>query len=80
LFEKLKQLFRSDEFVPSSAVFPEIDKNALAQELKLEEEGRARGSSEQPEQTASSLDHIEYDAVGKVKQTDVFMLSGLIWR
>ena len=66
MFQKLIDLFRSDEFVPSSAVFPDIDKERLAKDLKLAAEGTKRGESKQPESDAETHDHIEWKAIGRV--------------
>ena len=45
----LKDFFRSDAFVPTSAVFPAIDAERLASDLSLAKEGAARGARCQPE-------------------------------
>lgn len=33
MFKQISDLFRSDEFIPSSAVFPDIDKERLVKAL-----------------------------------------------
>ena len=43
MFDKLTDLFRSDEFIPSAEVFPNIDKERIARDLSLEEVGQRRG-------------------------------------
>ena len=68
LLEKLKNLFRSDEFIPSASVFPNIDMKRIAKDLKLEEEGIARGQATQPETKAKTLDHIELAAIAQVEE------------
>lgn len=68
MLKTLGDLFRSDEFVPSSAVFPDIDKESLVKSLNLAEEGKKRGQTNQPETEAESLDHIELKAVGRVEE------------
>jgi hypothetical protein len=67
VFQKLTDIFRSDDFVPTTAVFPDINKEKLARELKLEEEGRKRGSTGQPEEGNEILDHVELQAVARVE-------------
>lgn len=67
LLKSLKDIFRSDEFIASSAVFPDIDKDRLVKELNLKTEGQKRGAANQPETDAETLDHIEMKAVGRVE-------------
>ncbi len=43
MLERLKSVFRSDDFIPTAAVFPDIDAEKIARDLKLEENGKARG-------------------------------------
>lgn len=68
MLKSLTNLFRADEFIPSSAVFPDVDKERIAKDLNLEEEGAKRGVSDQPEENAGSLDHIELRAVARVEE------------
>lgn len=68
MFDKLSELFRSDEFVASSEVFPNIDKERLERDLHLEEEGWKRGSVQQPETSSKTLDHIELKAISRVEE------------
>ena len=68
MLNSIKELFRTDEFVASSEVFPNIDKDRIVKDLKLEDEGKARGEANQPETKASSLDHVELKAVGRVEE------------
>ncbi len=68
MLNKLSDIFRSDEFIPASAVFPDIDKERLASDLDLKGEGRERGEVNQPETSSKSLDHIELKAVARVEE------------
>lgn len=68
MLNKIVEMFRSDEFISSSAVFPEIDKERIAKNLKLEDEGKSRGESEQPEAESENLDHIELQAISNVEE------------
>ena len=68
MLKKITDLFRSDEFVASSAVFPNIDKERIAKDLKLNEEGSKRGKQNQPEPGAEILDHLENKIVGRVEE------------
>ncbi len=68
MLKTLTDLFRSDEFLPSSAVFPDVDKERLVKDLKLAEEGQNRGETNQPETDAGSLDHVELKAVGRIEE------------
>ncbi|MBC6405799.1 MAG: hypothetical protein GDA41_08780 [Rhodospirillales bacterium] len=65
---KLSKLFRSDEFISSSEIFPDIDKDRIARDFNLEEEGRKRGDRQQPSTTSESLDHIELQAISRVEE------------
>lgn len=67
MLKSLTDIFKSDEFLPTSAVFPDIDKDRLAKDLDLRSEGASRGSANQPETTAKTLDHVELKAVARVE-------------
>lgn len=67
MLKSLTDIFKSDEFVPTSSVFPDIKKDALVKDLQLADEGRKRGSSNQPEAESETLDHIELKAVSRVE-------------
>jgi hypothetical protein len=67
LLKSLSEVFRSDEFLPSSAVFPDIDKERLVGDLNLKEEGKQRGSANQPESDAGTFDHIEMKAIARIE-------------
>ncbi|MBC6403474.1 MAG: hypothetical protein GDA39_05350 [Hyphomonadaceae bacterium] len=68
MINKLSKIFRSDEFVSSVVIFPNIDRERLARELELEAVGRARGRQNQPETSSRTMDHVELDAVSRVGQ------------
>lgn len=68
MISKLKEIFRSDEFINSSVVFPNIDKDRIAKELDLSAEGTARGNDGLPEAVSSNPDHIELKAISRVEE------------
>lgn len=68
MLSRLANIFRSDAFVPSSAIFPDIDTERLSSELKLREAGTRRGSENQPQATEIALDHIELSVIEKVEE------------
>ena len=68
MISKLQELFRSDEFINSSVVFPNIDWDRLARELDLAAEGTARGGDGLPETASSNPDHIELKAISRVEE------------
>lgn len=68
MFERLKSIFRSDDFVPSSAVFPSIDSEKIANEMKLEEQGKARGKENQPASDAKEFDHVETGIIERIEE------------
>lgn len=67
MLKSIRDMFRTDEFIATASVFPNIDKDRLATELKLNEEGKNRGSKGQPEELAQTLDHVELNAIGRVE-------------
>ena len=62
----LRDFFRSDAFVPTSAVFPPIDAERLASDLSLAKEGAARGARNQPQTDEDAFDAIEARIVERV--------------
>ncbi|MDB9943437.1 hypothetical protein OAD19_00070 [Octadecabacter sp.] len=68
MLRKISELFRSDEFINSSAVFPDIDKDRLSKELKLAVIGGERGAKNHPEPQATSMDHVELQVVSRVEE------------
>lgn len=67
----LREFFRSDAFVPTTAVFPPIDSSRLAGDLGLVTEGRARGGRGQPGEMETGFDAIEnrvVEAVGDLRR------------
>lgn len=67
LLKTLTDIFRSDEFLPSSSIFPDIDKDRLVKDLDLQEAGARRGKASQPPEDAETLDHVELKAVARVE-------------
>ncbi|WP_115981945.1 hypothetical protein [Rhodosalinus sediminis] len=65
---KVVDLFRSDEFKPSAAVFPDIDRERIAKELDLRGCGQERGREGQPSSDAKVLDMVEMSAVSRVEE------------
>lgn len=59
MLDRLKSVFRSDDFIPASAVFPSIDSEKISRELKLEDHGKDRGKQNQPPAEAKDFDHVE---------------------
>lgn len=68
MIDRLKEIFRSDEFISSSSVFPNIDQERIAKELELSVAGRERGVNNQPENSAAKLDHLELKAISRVEE------------
>jgi hypothetical protein len=62
----LRDIFRSDAFVPTTAVFPAIDTAQLASELRLESEGKTRGAMSQPRSEEGGFDVIEQRILERV--------------
>ena len=68
MLDKLKKMLRSDDFIPSSAVFPDINKERIARDLNLKRLGQERGQENLPETGAETLDHVELLAVSRVEE------------
>lgn len=68
MLKSLTDIFKSDAFVPSSSVFPDVDKDRLVKDLQLVDEGRKRGSADQPETVSETLDHIELKTISRVEE------------
>lgn len=68
MLDRLKAVFRSDDFIPSSSVFPSIDSDKIASEMKLVETGRARGRDNQPPADARDFDHIETGIIERIEE------------
>lgn len=68
MLKTIGEMFRSDEFISSSAVFPEIDRERISKTLRLTDEGDDRGKQERPEADAETLDHVELQAISRVEE------------
>lgn len=68
MFDRLKTVFRSDDFVPTSAVFPNIDAEKIAREMRLAENGASRGRDNQPPPEASEFDHVEAAIIQRIEE------------
>jgi len=68
MLKKVREILGgNDEFIAATAVFPEIDRNRIAKDLQLADEGKARGLSDRPESDAKVLDHVEQQVISKVE-------------
>lgn len=65
LLEKFKE--NNHDFVVSTEIFPSLDAERVAKDMKLVEEGEARGAQNQPASSARSMDDIELSVVGKIQ-------------
>ena len=68
MIPKLKEIFRSDEFINAAVVFPNINKDRIVKELDLAAEGKNRGGNGQPETSSKKLDHIELKTISRVEE------------
>jgi hypothetical protein len=68
MLERLKAAFRSEDFIPTAAIFPDIEAEKIAKDLKLEEQGRTRGVANQPASEAKDHDHIETGIVARTEE------------
>lgn len=68
MLDRLKSMFRSDDFIPSSAVFPSIDSDKIAKDLKLEDQGTSRGQNNQPPTETKDFDHVETSVIERIEE------------
>ena len=68
MLDRLKSVFRSDDFIPASAVFPSIDSEKISRELKLEDHGKDRGKQNQPPAEAKDFDHVETSIIERIEE------------
>lgn len=67
MIDRLRALLRSDDFIPSSSIFPDVDAAKIGRDLRLKERAIARGETELPPTGQTSLDGIEMDVVTRVE-------------
>jgi len=75
---KLKQFITSlapNRLIPSNSVFPEIDADKLAGDLKVVEFGRERGAADLPASDDDTLDPVEAKVVAEVNRLRVMGLN-----
>ena len=68
MLERLKSILKSDDFIPTSAVFPDIDTEKIAKKLKLEEQGKSRGVNNQPPSGTLDFDHVETGIIAHIEE------------
>lgn len=68
MLERIKSFIRSDDFIPTAAVFPSIDSEKIANDLKLVERGKARGRENQPPSDTKDFDHVETGIVERIEE------------
>lgn len=68
MFDRIKSVFRSDDFIPTSAIFPSIDADKIAKDLRLEEQGTSRGRENQPPSETKDFDHIETGIIERIEE------------
>ncbi|MBV0892603.1 hypothetical protein KTN05_12155 [Paracoccus sp. Z118] len=69
MLSRLRDIFRSDDFIPTSSVFPGIDADKIAAEMKLAEKGRARGAQNQPPTDMTEFDHVEASIIQRIEES-----------
>ncbi|TGQ72975.1 hypothetical protein EN804_03575 [Mesorhizobium sp. M8A.F.Ca.ET.161.01.1.1] len=67
ILEKVRET--SHDFVVTTEIFPNLDVDRVARDMKLAEEGQARGAADQPSKSSKSLDDVELAIVSKVQDT-----------
>lgn len=67
MLDKIKNMFGTDPFIPTSNIFPRIDTNRLKKKLDLEKKGKNRGVKELPPSDITSLDSVENEIIDSVR-------------
>lgn len=68
MLERLREIFRSDQIKANTAVFPDIQTEALARELCVDREGAATGKRDAPPTASGTLDSHEMAIVERVER------------
>ncbi len=68
MFKRFRNLARVNPFKPTTAIFPGIDAERIAADLRLEAEGERRGAMDQPDSSEVGFDLIERRIVDCVKE------------
>lgn len=68
MIQRLATILKGDAFIPTSAVFPSIDAERIARDLRLKENGTDRGKRDLPGSDEQSLDAIEMSVVDRVEE------------
>lgn len=67
-FANLVEKFRPDRFAPSTAIFPDIQAETLAKDLRADERGRERGEQDLPSPEDENLDVVEAEIVAAISE------------
>lgn len=68
MLASIRKIFRTDAFIPTSAVFPSINSRQLAGDLRLEEQGKTRGAGNQPPAETTAFDSVEIEAIAAIEE------------
>ena len=69
MIDRLKEILRTDDFIPTSAVFPDIDTDRISRELKLKDLGAERGKKNLPHEDEETLDSVEMSIVSRIEES-----------
>ncbi len=67
MIDRLRDLLRSDDFIPTSSIFPDIDTGKLERDLRPKEKAAARGKADLPPTGQIGLDGVEMDIVSRIE-------------
>ena len=67
MIDRLKTLLRSDDFIPTSSVFPEIDTDKIRRDLRLADQAKSRGKTDQPPSAQVGMDSVEMEILSRVE-------------
>jgi len=66
--KKIVDLFRGDGLAVSSSIFPRIDTDKIAHDLRLDKQGSERGENDLPQTTEKTLDSVELEAIERIEE------------
>lgn len=68
MLQRIQNIFRTDAFIPSGAVFPDIDAEKIAAELKLDDQAKTRGAANQPASDETNFDSVEMRVIERIEE------------
>ena len=68
MLERLSTILKGDAFIPTAAVFPDIDTDRVARDLRLKEKAADRGGRNLPGSDETSPDAVEISIIDRIEE------------